>query len=113
MSRFGTKELLNYWAGTDQYLDYNFIPGVQTETMGRNEFYADFMCSSVYAWSDYLPDKLTKDKKYVHLGASPFLYADALVPRQNRKGTCIFYLNLMLLLVWISISLNMKQLELL
>ena len=55
MSRFGTKELLNYWAGTDQYLDYNFIPGVQTETMGRNEFYADFMCSSVYTWSDYLP----------------------------------------------------------
>ena len=36
------------------------------------------------------PDKLTKDKKYVHLGASPFLYADALVPRQDRKGTCIF-----------------------
>ena len=90
MSRFGTKELLNYWAGTDQYLDYNFIPGVQTETMGRNEFYADFMCSSVYTWSDYLPNKLTKDKKYVHLGASPFLYADALVPRQDRKGTCIF-----------------------
>lgn len=90
MSRFGTKELLNYWAGTDQYLDYNFIPGVQTETMGRKEFYADFMCSSVYTWSEYLPDKLTKDKKYVHLGASPFLYADALVPRQERQGTCIF-----------------------
>ena len=90
MSRFGTKELLNYWAGTDQYLDYNFIPGVQTETMGRKEFYADFMCSSVYTWSEYLPDKLTKNKKYVHLGASPFLYADALVPRQERQGTCIF-----------------------
>ena len=53
MSRFGTKEILNYWAGTDQYLDYNFIPGVQTETMGREEFYADFMCSSVYTWSEY------------------------------------------------------------
>ena len=51
MSRFGTKEVLNYWAGTDQYLDYNFIPGVQTETMGRQEFYADFMCSNVYALS--------------------------------------------------------------
>ena len=87
MSRFGTKEILNYWAGTDQFLDYNFIPGVQTETMGREEFYADFVCSSVYTWSDYLPNKLTKDKKYVHLGASPFLYADALVPRQDRKGT--------------------------
>ena len=90
MSRFGTKEILNYWAGTDQFLDYNFIPGVQTETMGREEFYADFMCSSVYTWSEYLPSKLTKHKKYVHLGASPFLYADALVPRQERRGTCIF-----------------------
>lgn len=90
MSRFGTKEILNYWAGTDQYLDYNFIPGVQTETMGRQEFYADFMCSTVYAWSEYLPDKLVKNDKYVHLGACPFLYADALVPRQERQGTCIF-----------------------
>jgi|TARA_R110000787_G_scaffold63660_1_gene143164 hypothetical protein len=90
MSRFGTKEILNYWAGTDQYLDYNFIPGVQTETMGRQEFYADFMCSTVYAWSEYLPDKLVKHDKYVHLGACPFLYADALVPRQERQGTCIF-----------------------
>ena len=90
MSRFGTKEILNYWAGTDQYLDYNFIPGVQTETMGRQEFYADFMCSNVYAWSEYLPNKLVKHDKYVHLGACPFLYADALVPRQERQGTCIF-----------------------
>jgi hypothetical protein len=90
MSRFGTKEILNYWAGTDQYLDYNFIPGVQTETMGRQEFYADFMCSTVYAWNEYLPDKLVKNDKYVHLGACPFIYADALVPRQERRGTCIF-----------------------
>lgn len=90
MSRFGTKELLNYWAGTDQFLDYNFVPGVQTETMGRKEFYADFMCSSVYVWSEYLQNKLTKPSQYVHLGASPFLYADALVPRQERKGICIF-----------------------
>ena len=60
MSRFGTKELLNYWAETDQFLDYNFVPGVQTETMGRKEFYADFFCSSVYIWSEYLTNKLTK-----------------------------------------------------
>lgn len=90
MSRFGTKEILNYWAGTDQFLDYNFIPGIQTETMGFKEFYADFFCSSVYTWSEYLPDKLSKNKNFVHLGASPFLYADALVPRQERQGTCIF-----------------------
>lgn len=90
MSRFGTKELLNYWAGTDQYLDYNFVPGIQTETMGRKEFYADFMCSSVYVWSEYLSSKLTKPSQYIHLGASPFLYADALVPQQDRSGVCIF-----------------------
>jgi hypothetical protein len=90
MSRFGTKELLNYWAGTDQYLDYNFVPGIQTETMGRKEFYADFMCSSVYVWSEYLLNKLTKPSQYIHLGASPFIYADALVPRQERTGVCIF-----------------------
>ena len=90
MSRFGTKELLNYWAGTDQFLDYNFVPGVQTETMGRKEFYADFFCSSVYIWSEYLTNKLTKPSYYYHLGASPFLYADALVPRQERRGICIF-----------------------
>ena len=90
MSRFGTKEILNYWAGTDQFLDYNFVPGVQTETMGRKEFYADFMCSSVYIWSEYLTNKLTKPSYYYHLGASPFCYADALVPRQERKGVCIF-----------------------
>ena len=90
MSRFGTKEILNYWAGTDQFLDYNFVPGVQTETMGRKEFYADFMCSSVYIWSEYLTNKLTKSQNYIHLGASPFLYADALVPRQQRHGVCIF-----------------------
>ena len=90
MSRFGTKEILNYWAGTDQFLDYNFVPGVQTETMGRKEFYADFMCSSVYIWSEYLANKLTKPSHYYHLGASPFCYADALVPRQERRGVCIF-----------------------
>ena len=90
MSRFGTKELLNYWAETDQFLDYNFVPGVQTETMGRKEFYADFFCSSVYIWSEYLTNKLTKSQKYIHLGASPFCYADALVPRQKREGTCLF-----------------------
>ncbi len=90
MSRFGTKEILNYWAGTDQFLDYNFVPGVQTETMGRKEFYADFFCSSVYIWSEYLVNKLTKPSHYYHLGASPFVYADALVPRQKREGVCIF-----------------------
>ena len=111
MSRFGTKELLNYWAGTDQYLDYNFIPGVQTETMGRNEFYADFMCSSVYAWSDYLPDKLTKDKKYVHLVHHHFYTLMHLCHARIGRGLVSFYLNLMLLLVWISISLSMKQSE--
>jgi len=90
MSRFGTKEILNAWADLDIKLDYNFIPGVQCETFGRSEFYTEFFCGGVYIWSEYLTRKLIKPSYYYHLGASPFVYADAFTPNRSRRGSLVF-----------------------
>ena len=89
MSRFGTKEILNYWCDAPVNLDYNFIPGLQCETFGRREYYTDHFCGATYVWSEYLYNKSTKPKEHMHFGCSPYLYADAFVPERTRRGSLV------------------------
>ena len=89
-SRFGNKEVLLHWAGISQYLDFNIMPGVQTEIIGKKDYFNDFFNTTNYIWNEHVANKLTKPERYYHLGAAPFLYADALIPDQVRKDVGIF-----------------------
>lgn len=89
-SRFGNKEVLLHWAGISQYLDFNVMPGVQTEIIGKKDYFNDFFVTTNYIWNEHVANKLTKPERYYHLGASPFVYADALIPDQVRRDVGIF-----------------------
>lgn len=90
MSRFGHKETLHYWAGIKSHLDYNIMPGIQTEIFGRKDFFNDFFTSTTYIWNEHVENKMTKSPDYYHSGACPFVYADAFMPRMERQGVGIF-----------------------
>ena len=89
-SRFGHKEVLLHWANINQHLDFNVMPGVQTEIIGKKDYFNDFFNTTNYIWNEHVANKITKPEKYYHLGAAPFLYADALIPDQIRKDVGIF-----------------------
>jgi hypothetical protein len=89
-SRFGQKDALQYWAGIEHNLDYFCAPGVQIETFGKLEFYTDIVNYATYAWCDVLDTKLHKPKDLVHYGMSPFVYAAACIPDQERTRDIIF-----------------------
>lgn len=89
-SRFGNKEVLLHWAGINQYLDFNVMPGLQTEIIGRKDYFNDFFNTTNYIWNEHVANKLTKSERYYHLGAAPFLYADALMGDQKRQDVAIF-----------------------
>ena len=89
-SRFGNKEVLLHWAGISQHLDFNIMPGVQTEIIGKKDYFNDFFITTNYIWNEHVANKLTKPERYYHLGASPFVYADALIPDQVRRDVGIF-----------------------
>ena len=66
------------------------MPGVQTEIIGKKDYFNDFFNTTNYIWNEHVANKLTKPERYYHLGASPFVYADALIPDQVRKDVGIF-----------------------
>lgn len=89
-SRFGQKDALHFWADVKHNLDFFCVPGVQIETFGKKEFYTDIVNYATYAWCNVLDTKLSKPKEMVHYGMSPFVYAAACIPDQQRTRDVIF-----------------------
>ena len=94
-TRFGQKEVLGIWCGTEIFCNFFVKFGLSKENIGKKQFSMNFLhTTATYHWGCESKNKVIKDDVHFYVGASPFVYAHLLSANINkhkeRTGTVFF-----------------------
>ena len=94
-TRFGQKEILGIWCGTEIFCNFFVKFGLSKENIGKSQFSMNYLhTTATYHWGCETKNKIVTNDIHFYEGASPYVYAHLLNMNRNehkeRSGTVFF-----------------------